>query len=109
MPGGRDFNLTQCNPFTLKQTKTTCLPDEMLERLRTAWNEKFPAKKIPASVKRKEALWAALRDRMKSQFDCGSEYCAVKELGSSEIKAQTAAYFRPEARDSSADRGTREA
>lgn len=95
MPGARDFNLTQCNPYTLKHTKTTCLPDEMLERLRTTWNEKFPRDKIPASVKRKESLWAALRSRMQKQFDCASEYCAVQELGTADVKSSTAEYFRP--------------
>jgi hypothetical protein len=99
MPGRGDFNLTQCNPFTLKQTKTTCLPDDMLERLRGAWNVRYPTDKIPAAVKRKESLWAALRAKLQKQFDCQSEYCAVKELGDPDVKAGAAAYFRPEKPD----------
>lgn len=95
MPGPRDFNLTQCNPYTLKQTRTTCLPDEMLERLRATWNEKFPKDKIPTTIKRKETLWAALRNRMQKQFSCASEYCAVQELGDPKMKSETTEYFRP--------------
>jgi len=92
-----DFNLSQCNPSTLKQTRTTCLPQEMLERLRVTWNERYPKNKITASIKRKEKLWAELRKRMRSQFDCGSEYCAVKELGLSEnADGDPKKYFRPE-------------
>jgi hypothetical protein len=90
-----DFNLYQCNPGTLKSTRTTCLPMEMLERLRTAWNERYPSHKIAASIKRKETLWAALRERMKKQYECASEYCAVQKLGGPEEKRGAADYFRP--------------
>ena len=89
-----DFNLSQCNPSTLNHTKTTCLPHDMLERLRTTWNEKYPADKISLAIKRKETLWAEIRKRMRKQFDCNSEYCAVKELGLPPM--DTVRYFRPE-------------
>lgn len=89
------FNLAQCNPATLKSTRTTCLPLEMLERLRTTWNERFPNHKIPASIKRKETLWRALRDRLSHQYECASEYCAVERLGSDTEKSGASRYFRP--------------
>jgi len=66
----------------------------MIERLRTAWNTKYPADKIPATIKRKDTLWAEIRKRLRKQFDCGTEYCAVKELGLTDDK--TKSYFRPE-------------
>ncbi len=89
------YNLAQCNPSTLKTTKTTCLPQEMLERLRVAWNERFPNHKIPATIKRKEALWQALRDRLHRQYECASEYCAVQRLGTGDDKSSASRYFRP--------------
>jgi hypothetical protein len=91
----RDFNLYQCNPSTLKSTHTTCLPDEMLESLRAAWNERFPDHTIPASVDTKDALWRALRERMNKQYECASEYCAVQQLGSATDKQKASRYFRP--------------
>lgn len=89
------YNLAQCNPSTLKTTKTTCLPEDMLERLRAAWNERFPNHKIPASIKRKESLWMALRDRLSRQYECASEYCAVQQLGNDSDKTTASRYFRP--------------
>ena len=91
----KDFNLYQCNPSTLSKTHTTCLPQEMLERLRDEWNKRFPNHAISATVHRKERLWAELRARLQNQYKCASEYCAVQELGESGIKAQSAGYFRP--------------
>jgi hypothetical protein len=90
-----DFNLYQCNPSTLKSTHTTCLPADMLERLRAAWNERFPAHKIPASIKRKDTLWRELRQRLQRQYECASEYCAVQRLGGSTDKTDASHYFRP--------------
>jgi len=98
-PPHRDFNLTQCNPATLKHTRTTCLPDQMLETLRAEWNRRHPQDAIPTAVKRKESLWAALRDRMRREFKCESEYCAVKELGGAAEQAAAASFFRPEKPD----------
>jgi hypothetical protein len=89
------YNLAQCNPSTLKTTKTTCLPEDMLERLRVVWNTRFPNHKIPASIKRKESLWRALRERMSRQYECASEYCAVQQLGADADKSSAARYFRP--------------
>jgi hypothetical protein len=86
------YNLFQCNPNTLKSTRTTCLPQDMLEHLRRAWNERFPAHAIPADVRRKDELWAALRTRLRRQYECASEYCAVEKLGA---PAGARAYFRP--------------
>lgn len=98
MPAPRnDFNLQQCNPSTLKDTRTTCLPMEMLQRLRAAWNDKHPTQKIPASIRRKETLWAAIREKMRGHYKCGTEVCAVTELGSSSDKSAAAPYFRPTA------------
>lgn len=67
----------------------------MLERLRTAWNERFPNHKIPTTIRKKEALWRELRTRLKSQYKCASEYCAVQELGNTSDKTATRRYFRP--------------
>ena len=91
-----DFNLYQCNPKTLATTHTTCLPQETLLRLRDAWNERFPAHAIPASIRKKEILWAELRKRLRHQFQCASEYCAVKRLATPEEQSAAAGYFRPE-------------
>ena len=53
------------------------------------------------NIKRKETLWAELRKRMRKQFDCGSEYCALKELvpDGSPLDNEAANYFRPEKPD----------
>jgi len=91
-----DINLYQCNPNTLmNSTRTTCLPPEMLERLRAEWNRRHPENPIPRSVREKEKLWSALRERMQSQYKCDTEYCSLQELGSSEMKTAGAAFFRP--------------
>lgn len=90
-----DFNLYQCNPGTLRSTRTTCLPQPMLERLRDEWNRRYPAARIPASIKRKETLWSALRDRMRRQYECASEYCAVRKLADPTDAAAAASFFRP--------------
>lgn len=91
-----DTNLYQCNPSTLKNTHTTCLPTEMLERLRTTWNQQFPKHAIPATITKKEELWRELRQRLKTQYQCTSEYCAVQRLDLPTVDKSTAArYFRP--------------
>ena len=91
----KDYNLFQCNPSTLQKTQTTCLPLEMLVRLRDAWNERFPQHSIPISLRKKEEIWAALKKRLHHQFECASEYCAVKKLNSTVSAAEAAHYFRP--------------
>ena len=95
MTKATDANLLQCNPSTLAKTHTTCLPHDMLERLREMWNQKFPAHKIPLTIKTKERLWAELRLRLQTQYKCASEYCAVQELATSSTKELAKGYFRP--------------
>jgi hypothetical protein len=90
-----DINLFQCNPSTLKATKTTCLPIDMLIRLRDSWNKQYPDHKIPLTITKKERLWAAIRTRMKSQYKCTTEYCSLQKLGGAHEKTQGQAYFRP--------------
>lgn len=91
-----DYNLLQCNPLTLKKTHTTCLPHEMLIRLRDAWNKRFPKHTISHAIRKKEDLWAALRAHMQNQYKCASEYCTIKQLGADSDKAEAKPYFRPE-------------
>ncbi len=93
-----DINLYQCNPKTLNATHTTCLPLDMLERLRAEWNRRHPENPIPTSVKQKEPLWSELRDRMKSQYKCETEFCSMQELGTTEMKTAGASFFRPKKR-----------
>ena len=91
-----DFNLLQCNPATLTETYTTCLPQDMLIRLRNAWNERFPSASIPTSLRKKDDIWAALRLRMQNQYRCATEFCALKELGTADTIEHGKRYFRPE-------------
>jgi hypothetical protein len=91
----QDFNLYQCNPTTLHETRTTCLPQEMLERLRDEWNKQYPDDKIPAAIRDKDTLWKELRRRMKKELHCESEYCAIQELGSVADQKVALNYFRP--------------
>jgi hypothetical protein len=91
-----DFNLLQCNPKTLRETHTTCLPQEMLLRLRDAWNAQNPTDPIPSTPRTKEFLWAELRRRMRKAYDCTTEYCAVRRLGDSALQSSARTYFRPE-------------
>jgi len=95
MPKIADVNLYQCNPSTLAKTHTTCLPQDMLERLRDEWNKRFPKHIIPRTIHKKERLWAELRARLQNQYKCATEYCAVQELGDSQQKTQSSDYFRP--------------
>lgn len=90
-----DYNLYQCNPSTLNATKTTCLPYDMLVRLRTAWNKTHPKHAIPTSLRKKEDIWQALREKMRATYKCASEYCAVQKLGDKGLKDATTEYFRP--------------
>ena len=84
-------NLIQCNPATLKSTRTTCLPIDMLLRLRDKWNTLHPSHAIPTSSTTKENLWIELRNRLKNQYNCETEYCAVQKLGVDGSEQ----YFRP--------------
>lgn len=93
--GAPDYNLLQCNPSTLNTTRTTCLPMEMLVRLRDEWNKRYPAHAISTDLRRKDEIWAAIRDRMRREFKCASEYCAVQKLGDTEEKREAAPFFRP--------------
>ena len=95
----KDINLLQCNPSTLNTTRTTCLPQDMLERLRDQWNQRYPNHKIPLSIHRKERLWHELRLRLQNKYKCDSEYCAVQELGPDDVKDDTKKYFRPKKPD----------
>jgi len=94
-----DINLYQCNPATLAKTHTTCLPGDMLERLRDAWNKQFPNHAIAKTIHKKERLWAELRARLQSQYKCATEYCAVEKLGSADQQEVAAPYFRPKKPD----------
>jgi len=95
MPTTPDVNLYQCNPATLSKTHTTCLPLDMLERLRDAWNKQYPNHAIPHTIHKKERLWTELRARLQNQYKCATEYCAVQELGDAQQKSQSSGYFRP--------------
>ena len=63
----------------------------MLERLRDQWNKQFPAHRIPMTVTKKETLWVELRKRMRDQYKCETEYCAVEKLGADNATK----FFRP--------------
>jgi hypothetical protein len=67
----------------------------MLERLRDSWNNRFPKHKIPHSVRTKAELWAHLRTRLRKQYECSTEYCALQELGDTVEKATGGVFFRP--------------
>lgn len=51
-----------------------------------------PTQSIPSSVRSKDALWEALRSKMRDS--CTTEYCAVKTL-SPNISNSAATFFRP--------------
>lgn len=90
-----DINLFQCNPATLLATKTTCLPLDMLQRMRDSWNKLYPKHKIPLTITTKERLWSAIRTRMKNQYKCSTEYCTLQKLGNPTDKVDGKEYFRP--------------
>jgi len=90
-----DYNLLQCNPATLRDTKQTCLPQPLLERLRSRWNELYPQHRIPLTIKKKQALWGALRKRLATARKCASEYCAIQEIGDTAMQAASEPFFRP--------------
>lgn len=94
-----DANLLQCNPSTLTKTRTTCLPQDMMERLRDEWNRRFPQHKIPLTIHKKERLWAELRKRLQNQYKCASEYCAVQELAEPTTRTELQGFFRPKKPD----------
>jgi hypothetical protein len=84
-----------CNPSTLRYTRTTCLPQEMLVRLRNNWNDRYPAFQIDTGIRKKQELWKELRERLQHQYQCSTEYCALQELGTHDEKTTGARYFRP--------------
>jgi hypothetical protein len=67
----------------------------MIIRLRDSWNKQFPNHHIPKTIRRKDAIWAALRTRMNNQYKCASEYCTLQTLGSTDDKTKGSTYFRP--------------
>jgi hypothetical protein len=91
-----DGELLTCNPGTIKETRNTCLPRVMINRLVKEWNARNPKEVVGAkSTENKRTIWLNLRKAMGS--DCNTEFCTVKELvkegsDSKEYKK----YFRPE-------------
>ena len=97
----------QCAPALHRRDGETCLPPASLERLRRVWNRTHPRHKINGSsntVKKNgrksgasRNLWKQLRVKMRSHYDCNTEYCAVKKLPlEQKSKTELLSYFRPE-------------
>lgn len=99
----------QCAPALHRRDGETCLPPASLERLRRAWNRTHPRHKINGgnTIKNRGAkkakggstrsLWKNLREKMRSHYDCETEYCAVKKLPlEHKEKTDFLSYFRPE-------------
>jgi len=81
-----------CNPGTLNDTRDTCLPKTMIQRLVKEWNTRNPEKKVDA-VEGKRDLWVNLRQKM---TNCTTEYCAVKNLVKDKSdQKEYQQYFRP--------------
>ena len=99
----------QCSPALHRRDGETCLPPQTLERLRRVWNRAHPRNKITVSATRKKGktggkadqeLWRKLRDAMKTQYKCDTEFCLVKKLPISESEQSSLLrYFRPEKPD----------
>lgn len=95
-----------CSPALHRRDGETCLPTPSLERLRRAWNKTHPRHKIGGVTTRKNKrnakvgasrnLWKQLRAKMRSHYDCDTEYCAVKKLTEGEDAKELLNYFRPE-------------
>ena len=101
----------QCSPALHRRSGETCLPTSSLERLAKIWNKKYPRNKInignstrkqkkgdqDAGNRRNGMIWRKLRETMKKQFNCESEYCLVKQMNLDEpVKKSMLKYFRPE-------------
>jgi len=97
----------QCSPALHRKKGETCLPEEALERLRRNWNKTHPRKKIVLNMTRKNGvvrgagkkslLYSKLRDAMKTQYKCDTEFCMVKKIPAADgDKKVMMSYFRPE-------------
>jgi len=102
----------QCSPALHRRAGETCLPTSSLERLTKIWNKKYPRHKINVGNTTRKAtkrdqdagksknafVWKRLREAIKKEYDCESEYCLVKKLpGLNESsKKNMMKYFRPE-------------
>lgn len=108
-----------CNPARHRKSGETCLSLEALENIRVAWNKSHPNSPIKVSNapinttrrnnnitksrkntnNRRASLWKQLRNAMKHQYDCETEYCTIKKIpGLEKRDRQTIIkkYFRPE-------------
>lgn len=104
----------QCSPALHRRDGETCLSSSALERMRRAWNKTHPRNKIIARHTRKNRkqdagksvntttdayLWDQLKNGMKSNYKCETEFCTVKKLpglSENERKEMADNFFRPE-------------
>lgn len=114
----------QCSPALHRQPGETCLPPSSLERIRRVWNRLHPSQRIESSAAKTRknrsrgsgasasaadagasdsagsasTLWKKLREAMKRQYNCESEYCLVEKIPGfdAQEKKTMKAYFRPE-------------
>lgn len=92
-----DPALATCNPATLKDTKNTCLPHTVLDKLVQEWNKKNKEAKIHVA-KDKRSMWLSLRRHLLNQNKCGTELCLLQDSSSfkaNEKKELQEKHFRP--------------
>jgi len=101
----------QCSPALHRRDGESCLPHSALERLTRAWNKTHPRHKISVRKTRKASrkqnagkdepnlpLWHQLREKMKTHYNCDTEFCAIKKVPglSDNEKGELKKYFKPE-------------
>ena len=97
----------QCSPALHRREGETCLPEPSLTRIARIWNRTHPRHKIGLAGTRKNgkgaggsknALWNKLRNAMRAQYKCDTEYCLVKKLKGipEHDQKDMLKYFRPE-------------
>jgi hypothetical protein len=98
----------QCSPALRRRGGESCLPTESLRKLQRVWNRVHPRHKIVVNatrknkrghggVEKKSALYNALKEKMKTHYDCNTEYCAVKKIPLDVTdRSNMLKYFRPE-------------
>lgn len=71
------FIKVHCSPYVKNKTisKKSCLTSDVLKKIKKAYNEKNPKKKIRSTKKRK--IWNELKKNIKN---CNQEKCWLKEL-----------------------------
>ena len=84
--GDPPFKPMNCSPAVKGKTsdKTSCLPEDVLLKIRKEFNKDHPDKKITATNFRE--LWEIIKTRLHEDLDCKSEDCWLNIIDDKNVK-----------------------